>query len=75
MPWAGFVKPLNIMNDFKTRLIDEQKALTEKLDKLDEFLLSEKVEGIDDVQKALLQVQATAMNTYSQCLKERIERL
>ena len=30
---------------------------------------------IDNVQKALLKVQATAMNTYNQCLKERLERL
>ena len=63
------------MNDFKTRLIEEQKALEEKLNKLDSFLMSEKVSGVDDTQKALLQVQATAMNTYNQCLLERIERL
>lgn len=63
------------MSDFKTRLVDEQKQLEEKLDKLDEFLMSDKVNDIDDVQKALLHVQATAMNTYNQCLKERIERL
>lgn len=63
------------MNDFKTRLIDEKNQLEEKLNKLDLFLVSEKVNSVDDVQKALLQVQATAMNTYLQCLKERIERL
>ena len=63
------------MEDFKTRLIDEKTQLEEKLNKLDAFLMSEKVSGIDDVQKALLQVQATAMNTYLQCLLERIERL
>lgn len=63
------------MNDFKTRLIEEQKALGEKLNKLDGFLMSEKVSGVDDTQKALLKVQATAMNTYNQCLLERIERL
>ena len=63
------------MSDFKTRLVEEQAQLEEKLDKLDAFLVSEKVKEIDDVQKALLQVQATAMNTYLQCLKERIERL
>jgi hypothetical protein len=63
------------MSDFKTRLVDEQAQLEEKLDKLDDFLMSDKVKGIDDVQKALLHVQATAMNTYLQCLKERIERL
>lgn len=63
------------MNDFKTRLVEEQAQLEEKLNKLDAFLMSEKVKDIDDVQKALLQVQATAMNTYLQCLKERLERL
>ncbi len=63
------------MSDFKTRLVDEQTQLEEKLNKLNDFLMSEKVKKIDDVQKALLQVQATAMNTYNQCLKERIERL
>ena len=62
-------------NDFKTRLETEKLELEEKLDKLDAFLVSEKVNSVDDVQKALLQVQATAMNTYLQCLKERIERL
>ena len=63
------------MSDFKDRLIDEQAQLEEKLNKLDTFLMSDKVKAVDDVQKALLQVQATAMNTYNQCLKERIERL
>ena len=63
------------MSYFKTRLIEEKAQLEEKLDKLDAFLFSEKVKEIDDVQKALLKVQATAMNTYLQCLKERIERL
>ena len=61
--------------DFKTRLIEEKNQLEEKLDKLDAFLVSDKVEGIADVQKALLFVQATAMNTYLRCLEERIERL
>lgn len=63
------------MSDFKRRLETEQQELEEKLNKLDAFLMSEKVESVDDVQKALLQVQATAMNTYNQCLKERLERL
>ena len=63
------------MSDFKTRLETEKTELEEKLNKLDEFLVSDKVNDVDDVQKALLHVQATAMNTYLQCLKERIERL
>lgn len=61
--------------DFKTRLETEKVELEEKLNKLDTFLESGKAESIDDAQKALLKVQATAMNTYLQCLKERLERL
>lgn len=63
------------MDDFKTRLVEEQAQLEEKLNKLDDLLMSEKVSEIEDVQKALLKVQATAMNAYNQCLKERLERL
>jgi hypothetical protein len=63
------------MNDFKTRLVEEKAQLEEKMNKLDAFLMSEKVKDVDDVQKALLQVQATAMNTYLTCLKMRIDRL
>ena len=63
------------MSDFKDRLIDEQAQLEEKLNKLDAFRMSDKMKDVDDVQKALLHVQSAAMNTYNQCLKERIERL
>ena len=63
------------MSDFKDRLIDEQAQLEEKLMKLDAFRMSEKFDKIDDVQKALLNVQSAAMNSYNQCLKERLERL
>ena len=63
------------MSKFKERLVEEQAQLEEKLDKLDDFLMSEKVSEIDDTQKALLKVQATSMNTYNQCLRERIVRL
>lgn len=63
------------MDDFKTRLVEEQVQLEKKLNKLDDFLLTEGVNKIDDVQKALLIIQATSMNTYNQCLKERLERL
>ena len=63
------------MADFKERLQEEKAQLEERLNKLDTFLQSEKVKEIDDVQKALLQVQATAMNTYLQCLLERLERI
>ena len=56
------------MSDFKSRLIEEQAQLEEKLNKLNDFNQSEKV-------NALLLVQAGAMYTYNECLKERLARL
>lgn len=63
------------MSDFKTRLVEEQAQLEEKLNKLNNFNQSEKVKEIDPVQKDLLLVQAGAMYTYNECLKARIARL
>lgn len=63
------------MSDFKSRLIKEQAQLEEKLNKLNDFNQSEKVNGIDSVQKSLLLVQAGAMYTYNECLKARLERM
>lgn len=61
--------------DVKNRVIEERDQLLEKLNKLDSFIESDKFQEIDDVQRALLQVQATSMNCYLQCLNERITRL
>lgn len=63
------------MGDFKTRLVEEQVQLEDKLNKLKSFIEGDKFESINDTQKALLKVQANAMSTYNQCLKERLERL
>jgi len=63
------------MNDFKQRLETERDELVSRLDKLDNFLLSEKVNEIDPIQKSLLNIQSSAMNTYLKCLDERLSRL
>jgi len=63
------------MDPFKLRLIEEQQQLGEKLNKLNDFNQSKKVDDIDPVQKSLLLVQAGAMYTYNECLKARLERL
>lgn len=60
------------MSDFKSRLVEEQSQLEEKLNKLNDFNQSEKVNEIDPVQKSLLIIQAGAMYTYNECLKERL---
>lgn len=63
------------MSDFKSRLVEEQEQLEERLNKLNEFNQSEKVNAIDPVQKSILIIQAKAMQTYNECLKARLERL
>ena len=63
------------MEDFKTRLIAEQKELEEKLTKLNTFNEGEKVKELNSVQRTLLIIQAGAMYTYNECLKARISIL
>ena len=63
------------MDEFKTRLIEEQRQLEEKLNKLNAFNAGEKAGSIDPAQKALLVIQAGAMYTYNEVLKARIARL
>ena len=63
------------MSDFKERLTDEKAELSDKLEKLRAFIASENFTKIDPVQMTLLNIQVKAMETYSQCLLERIVRL
>jgi len=63
------------MSDFRQRLEIEKAELSEKLEKLRDFISSEKFQEIDTVQMTLLNIQVKAMETYSQCLLERIVRL
>ena len=63
------------MSDFKERLTTEQMELTEKIVKLEDFIMSDKFRSIDPIQQSLLKVQLNAMKTYSQCLIERRDAL
>lgn len=62
-------------SDFKSRLFEEQEQLEERLNKLNEFNQSEKVNAIDPIHKSILIIQARAMQTYNECLKARLGRL
>lgn len=61
-------------DDFKSRLIEEQKQLEEKLKK-DVFNQSESRQTLDAKQQGLLFVQAGAMYAYNEVLKVRIAQL
>ena len=62
-------------DDFKSRLVEEQKQLEEKLEKLNAFNQSESRQTLDAKQQELLFVQAGAMYAYNEVLKVRIAQL
>ena len=63
------------MSDFKSRLLEEQLQLNDKVEKLDNFIMDKKFEEIDKFQQTMLTVQLSAMTTYLQCLNARIAKL
>lgn len=60
------------MSNFRERLTKEKKELDEKIEKLDKFIASDAYDDIEGMQMSLLNIQLTAMMTYSQCLLERV---
>ena len=76
VPGSGQDTPVNkAPEDFKARLLREKQELDEKREKLEAFQNSEAFQKIDIHQQSLLNLQAGAMLTYSQCLTERIALL
>ena len=63
------------MSDFMERLIVEKSELDEKKAKLQAFKSSDKFNGIDAIQRSLLNIQLQAMGTYSECLEQRLNWL
>ena len=63
------------MSDYLQRLEEEKAELSKRLEKLRAFIASENFAKIDAVQMTLLNIQVKAMETYSQCLLERIVRV
>ena len=63
------------MSDFKERLTEEQMELGEKIYKLENFIIGDIFTSIDPIQQVLLKVQLKAMQTYEQCLTERMSAL
>lgn len=59
--------------DFLKRMIDEEKELFEKVDKLIEFKKTEKFNNLGETQKELLEEQLYYMLRYNHILKKRIE--
>jgi hypothetical protein len=62
------------MEPYQQRVIDEEKELTDKLVKLDAFLLSPTFLMLPEVEKESMRKQSYYMMRYAQMLKERIAR-
>jgi hypothetical protein len=60
---------------FKERLENERIELNERINKLGDFIVSDKFQSVQEVQQSLLNIQFAAMNAYSQCLLERLKWL
>lgn len=61
--------------DFLERLKTEKEELALKIEKLTNFIASDKFNELNLMQKNLLQLQAGAMETYHDCLLFRINDL
>ncbi len=61
--------------EYLNRIKEEKVELSKKLEALRLFIKSDKFKDIDSVQMTLLNIQIKSMETYSQCLLERIVRL
>jgi len=64
-----------MMSNFKERLTKEYMELVEKINKLENFIIGDIFTSIDPIQQSLLKVQLKAMQTYEQCLTERMSAL
>ena len=60
------------MKPHEERVIEEQKELQTKIDKLTDFLELAPLPGLEHTQYVLLQIQLTAMLTYNNVLVHRI---
>ena len=63
------------MRDFKTRLVNEVKELTERVEKLGVFIDSPKFKELESVDREDLIEQLKHMKAYLNVLKRRVSRL
>jgi len=62
------------MQPHEERVVEEEKALSEKLNKLGEFIHGEVFAVLPEEDKSLLQEQDDHMRSYVNVLRRRIER-
>lgn len=57
---------------FIERIIDEKNEVDARSAKLEVFMMKDDFRKIEEVQQVLLKMQLKTMQTYSQCLQERL---
>ena len=60
------------MTDFLERLIEEERQLAEKLDKLKKFKVSDSFHSLNEENRQLLFIQSNIMEAYLTVLNRRI---
>lgn len=63
------------MSTFFERVCEEQKALSENIEKLNGFINSDKYKDVSYMQRHLLAIQLNTMMTYNQVLLARLSEL
>lgn len=63
------------VESFKDRLLSEKLELGTRLNKLYKFIGTDKFYTLPQIQRSLLIIQLSAMDTYLKCLNERLEYL
>jgi hypothetical protein len=67
-------RALSIMKPYQERVVAEKRELDARRERLDLFIDSDTFDTLDQLDQALLVVQADAMTTYSGVLAQRILR-
>lgn len=62
------------MEDWKERLIEEKNQLTDRINKLQQFVLTDKFDSLPYTDKELLMQQLEAMDNYAYILTQRVDR-
>lgn len=62
------------MSSYKDRLTNEFEALSDKIDKLEVFLLTKTSKSLDSGSRSTMKRQVVAMKEYRQCLMIRLAK-
>lgn len=62
------------MNDFRGRLFEEYDQLTQRIEKLKTFIISEKYDALPEVERVDIKNQLVHMEQYHNVLSRRVSR-